>query len=185
MIVKKVEHKEELQQILNLQVKNHFSHISEDQKKKKGFVTVLHSLELLEKMTQSSPQIIAVDKQNVIAYALVMLKEFKSSIPILIPLFQKLETIFFKDKILSNYRYYIMGQICVDESYRGRGLVSKLYQKHKEVLMNKFDLCITEVSSDNIPSMKAHLKMGFINIYNYNTNNEEWNILVWDWNTSR
>ena len=72
---------EELAQILALQKANHSSTLSEADAARDGFVTVMHSLDLLNKMNNAAPQIIAKDGQTVIAYALVMLKSFSAMIP--------------------------------------------------------------------------------------------------------
>ena len=57
-----------------------------------------------------------------------------------------------------------------------------LYLKHKECYSQKFELCLTEVSTSNIPSMKAHKKVGFKIVHTYKDTAEVWNVLVWDWN---
>ncbi len=182
MILKLVETKEELSQILELQHKNHFENVTIENQQIKGFVTVRHSLDLLIQMNQKAQQVIAVENGKVIGYALVMLKEFKELIPVLIPMFNSFEHIIYKKKKLSEYPFYVMGQVCVKESYRGKGLFKELYAKHKESYAPAFELCITEVSTSNFPSMKAHQKVGFTIVYTYKDAAEVWNVLVWDWN---
>lgn len=111
---KAVESKVELMDILSLQDKNHLENLLLDQKKTNGFVTVRHTLDLLEKMNEQTPQIVAVDEQNhVVGYALSMLNSFSNMIPALVPMFEMFENIQFQGKKLSEYNYYVMGQICV------------------------------------------------------------------------
>jgi RimJ/RimL family protein N-acetyltransferase len=74
-----------------------------------------------------------------------------------------------------------MGQICVDKNYRGKGLVQELYNKHKEIYSTKYQLLITEVSTANIRSQKAHEKVGFTTIHTYKDAMDEWNVVVWEW----
>ena len=50
--------KAELQQILDLQQKNHLQNVDADEKEKEGFVTVSHTLELLTEMNAACPHII-------------------------------------------------------------------------------------------------------------------------------
>jgi 2-polyprenyl-3-methyl-5-hydroxy-6-metoxy-1,4-benzoquinol methylase len=45
--------------------------------------------------------------------------------------------------------------------------VNALYLKHKKSFLDKFELCLTEVSSSNLRSMKAHQKVGFETIYSF------------------
>ena len=178
---KLVENKNELLEILRLQEKNHYSNLSEDIKTKNGFVTVRHTIKTLEIMNSLAKQIVAVHKNKIIGYALVMTKEAKEVVPILKPMFLSFEHILYKGKILSDYKYYVMGQICIDEAYRGQGIFGKLYLKHKEVYNSSFDLCLTEVSTSNARSMRAHEKVGFKNLKTYKDGKNEWNILCWDW----
>jgi ribosomal protein S18 acetylase RimI-like enzyme len=182
MIVKLVDSKEELEQILILQQKNHFDNISFSERTKNGFVTVKHDIDLLMKMNRVSQQIVAIDDNKVVGYALVMLKEFKEMIPVLIPMFKMFERLEFNNNKLDGYNYYVMGQICISESHRGLGIFEMLYLKHKEIYSNKFDVCLTEVSTSNFRSMKAHEKVGFKTIHSFEDKTDKWNILLWDWN---
>ncbi len=181
IIIKPAENTVELEQILQLQSQNHIQNLTPENQKVNGFVTVKHDLELLTKMSHSAPQIIAKDKEEVVGYALVMLKEFREMIPVLIPMFDMFNHLSFGQRKVSDYRFYVMGQICVAEAYRGQGLVEALYVKHKELYSNTFDICLTEVSVNNRRSMKAHEKIGFQTIHTFKDQTDEWNILLWDW----
>ncbi|UZR99710.1 GNAT family N-acetyltransferase [Chondrinema litorale] len=171
----------DLEQILALQQKNHFQNISSEVKDQEGFVTVVHNLELLTSMNSTAKQVIAKDGDEVVGYALVMTEAFQDLIPVLKPMFEMFKDIDFKGKKVTEYTYYVMGQICVAEGYRGSGVFSKMYAKHKEVYASQFDLCITEVSTSNKRSMRAHEKVGFVTVHTNADEFDEWNILVWDW----
>jgi ribosomal protein S18 acetylase RimI-like enzyme len=96
-------------------------------------------------------------------------------------MFHHLEELSYKDQPLFSYQFYCMGQICVDRPFRGMGLVNELYQKHKEVYRSKYDLLLTEISTSNIRSQKAHEKVGFSTIHTYTDALDEWNVVVWEW----
>jgi hypothetical protein len=146
-----------------------------------GFVTVQHDLPLLRSMNASARQIIARHGDRIIAYALVMRPEIKYMVPVLIPMFEMLDTLYYKGTPLPKTKYYVMGQICVDADFRGAGVFDGLYNKHREVYSREYDLCITEVSTRNLRSMKAHLRCGFKTIHTFSDATDEWNILLWDW----
>lgn len=171
----------DLEQIIDLQAKNHYLSINNDTKTEQGFVTVKHNLDLLTKMNNVVKQVIAKHNNNVVGFALVMPKEFKSLIPILEPMFNEFEKIQYNGKSLSTLNYYVMGQICVDINYRGIGLVDKMYAKHKELLKKQFDLCVTEIATSNLRSIKAHERVGFKTVKQYKDATHEWNIVIWDW----
>jgi hypothetical protein len=175
----------ELEQILGLQEKNLVHTLSEADKKSNGFVTVRHDLDLLKKMNAVTRQIIAKDGDNVVGYALVMLKSFSSMIPVLQPMFDMFGKLTYKGKSLEDYSYYVMGQICIADTHRGMGIFEGLYAKHKEIYSPKFDICLTEISSSNLRSMRAHEKAGFTVLHNFDDKTDNWNIMIWDWNINR
>jgi ribosomal protein S18 acetylase RimI-like enzyme len=171
----------ELNQVLALQDANHKDNLSAENRKENGFVTVRHSQELLKKMNAAAGQVIAKDGAGVVGYALVMLKEISPLIPVLMPMFEMFNTLSYNGRVLSSYKYYVMGQICVAESHRGQGVFQQLYDGHRKFYSNQFELCLTEVSSSNTRSMRAHEKVGFRTIHSFEDNTDRWNILAWDW----
>ena len=181
MKVKLVESENELLEILELQHQNHIANVPVELRKANGFVTVRHDLDLLIKMNDHAPQVVAIDQGRVVGYGLVMLKPFHDAIPVLVPMFDVFKQITHRGKRLDAHNYYVMGQICISEAYRGQGLVNAIYQKHREAYSGRFNICLTEVSTSNTRSLKAHQKVGFEIIHRYRDENDEWNVLAWDW----
>jgi hypothetical protein len=172
---------DELRQILELQKSNHSEGIGEEQKFSEGFVTVQHNMELLIKMNSIAPQIIAKEGDKVVGYGLVIRPELKFVVPILIPMFDLIETLYYKGKLLNSCRYYVMGQICVAQGHHSNGIFEGLCKKHRDVYSPEYDLCLTEVATRNRRSMKAHNRIGFKTIHTFRNSSEEWNIVLWDW----
>jgi len=172
---------DELLQIHKLNQQNLKQNLDEETRDQEGFVTWLYSIELLKKMHQLSPSVIVKDGGKVAAYALTTLKESRVFHADLETMFRNLETVRYKGKLLSSYRFYCMGQICVAKEYRSKGIVGMLYQKHKEVYSEHYDFLLTEISTNNVRSIKAHEKTGFQTIYTYSDAMDEWNVVVWDW----
>ncbi|RMZ51868.1 GNAT family N-acetyltransferase [Flavobacteriaceae bacterium PRS1] len=177
MIYKRVDSNEELDQIIELQKINIRTSISEDESKSEGFVTVHHDFEILKAMNGKCAHIIAKSGSKVIGYALCMLKEFKENIEVLKPMFQQI------DKCLNkNKTYLVMGQICVDKAFRKRGVFRGMYDFMKQEMSSKYDMIITEVDEKNTRSLNAHYTVGFKLLYSYNSSQQDWALLVWDWN---
>jgi len=174
----------DLKQILLLQSDNAKSTLSASAIENEGFVTVRHGLDQLQEMQRQSPQILAVDGDTLAGYALVMPRELKNSIPVLIPMFNLLDTLTYKGAPVKDLRYYVMGQICVAKAYRGKGVFRQLYAAHKKHLSGTYDYCITEISSRNLRSMRAHEKVGFTLLHRFSDATDEWNIVLWDWTDS-
>ena len=172
----------DLLQILKLQAANHPANISPRELEEQGFVTVQHDLPLLQSMNRKFPHIVAKDGESLIAYALVMLEEFKDKIPVLVPMFDQINRLEYKGRSLSSIDYFVMGQICIAKAYRGQGVFQGLYRKMKTEMQDLFPIVVTEVASRNPRSLKAHFKVGFETIWRYVAGDgEEWQIMLWNW----
>ncbi|CAN5562023.1 hypothetical protein BH10BAC2_BH10BAC2_33290 [soil metagenome] len=172
---------EELQQIVELSHLNQRANVSEAEKSKEGFISWEYSYELLKQMQDQCPHIIVKDGDKLAGYALVAMKEAKAFYVDLAVMISKLETLLYNGKALADYNYYVMGQVCVDKTYRGKGVFDMLYQHHKQILKDRFDFVITEISTNNYRSIRAHEKVGFKNIYTYRDAVDEWSVVLWDW----
>ena len=168
--------------ILELQRKNHPANLLAEEISTQGFVTVIHSLENLRNLNVIQPHIICKNNGKVIAYLLAMTAKSKNEIPVLIPMFKIFERLIFKEKPISEYNYVVVGQVCVDKNYRGMGILDKCYLEYKFHLKDKYDFAITEISSRNLRSIKAHKRIGFSEIYKYaSQNQEEWSVVILEW----
>lgn len=171
----------ELKQILALQQKFLRGKTSAEEEKENGFLTVEHTLDLLQKMDALEHSIIVTNENDLAAYALTMAKECAAIIPELVPMFENFDDIFYHEKAINDYSFYVMGQICVDKKYRGQGLFEMLYQKHKETFQHKYDFIITEISTRNYRSLRAHEKTGFKITHIYKDAIDEWAVVLWNW----
>jgi L-amino acid N-acyltransferase YncA len=170
-----VQSEAELAGILELQRANLARSLAPAEIASQGFVTVEHTLELLQRMHRLAPSMVARDGPALAGYALVMPIECRSFIPVLQPMFARLDALGFGRR-----RYYVMGQICVARGWRGRGVFDLLYQAHREHLAPAFDSCVTEVATRNTRSMRAHERVGFTVVERYRDATDEWALLEWD-----
>lgn len=173
--------REELLQIKKLQQQYLRGHNDKEEERSQGFVTVDHSLEMLQQMHRFCPSVIVKDDDKLVGYALVMFNECKQLIPVLVPMFELFEKISYNDQPLSDYRFYVMGQVCIDKAYRGKNVFDLLYNKHRELFRNKFDFVVTEISLSNKRSLKAHERVGFKTIHRHKDPADEWAVVLWDW----
>ncbi len=171
----------ELQQILTLNKVNLKRNIAVDERETEGFVSWLYTLPLLQQMHHLLPSVIVKEEETVVGYALATVKEAVAFHPDLQQMMHNLQQLQYKNQLLFSYNFYCIGQVCVEKSYRGKGILNMLYQKHKELYSGTYDLLITEISSSNIRSAKAHEKVGFKTIHTHADDVDEWNVVVWDW----
>ncbi|MFK7948533.1 MAG: N-acetyltransferase family protein [Saprospiraceae bacterium] len=174
----------DLHQILALQSANLPQNISKSELANEGFVTVQHSFELLKAMNTPYSHIIAKDGEEVIAYALVMLRDFADRIPVLFSMFEMINQSIYNDNLVHDSTYFAMGQVCIDKAYRGKGIFKKLYQTMQKYYSNDFHYLITEIAARNPRSLKAHAKVGFedLKIFTDEKTGEVWHLVIWDWN---
>ncbi len=173
---------QELLAILDLQKANLGINLTENEAREQGFVTAHHTLAELNKLNNIEPHLIAKDGEKVAAYVLAMTAQSKSDIAILIPMFEMFSKISYHGKLISDYNYLVVGQVCVDKNYRGQGIFDAVYQAYKKQYLHRYDFAITEVATKNLRSMKAHNRIGFKEIYRFTApNNVEWSVVLWDW----
>lgn len=168
-------------QILHLQQQNLVTKIDDTEKKEQGFVTVHHTLDVLQQMHNLAPSIIVKDGDQVAGYALVMMRPCRQLLPILEPMFALFDSLTWQGKPLNDYRFYVMGQVCVAKEYRGKGIFELLYHKHRDVYQPTNDFIITEVATRNARSVRAHEKVGFKVLHTHRDDQDEWHVIIWDW----
>ncbi len=171
-----VRHSRELLQILELQRANVARNVPAEEIASQGFVTVEHTLEVLERMHAIVPSIVAMDGDALAGYALIMPPECRPFVPLLEPMFERLGSLG-----IFGQRFYVMGQICVGKPWRGQGVVDLLYRAHRDQLRGRYDFVITEVATRNTRSMRAHERVGFETIERYRDATDEWALMRWDW----
>lgn len=173
---------EDINGIIELQRSNLPINLTDEEIISQGFVTVIHSVEELKKMNDIEQHIICKDKQKIVAYLLAMTAEFKNVIPVLVPMFEIFENVLYKGSPVSSYNYIVVGQVCVDKEYRGKGILDKCYDEYKNCFKNKYDFAITEIATRNLRSLHAHKRIGFSEVHRYTSANmEEWSIVIWKW----
>ncbi len=173
---------EDLLGIQDLQKRNLPRNLTDSEIKSQGFVTVVHSLEDLNKMNDYEKHLVAKDNDRVIGYLLAMTKNSRNDIPVLMPMFDLFDNISYHGKLVSDYNYLVVGQVCFDKDYRGLGLLDKSYEAYKTLFQKKYVFAITEISVNNVRSIKAHQRVGFVELNRYtDTNNLEWSVVIWNW----
>jgi hypothetical protein len=175
----------ELQQILDLQQQNLAINLTAEQAAAQGFVTVLHSLHNLEQMNAQEAHVVGKDNDRVIAYLLAMTVHAKATIPVLVPMFELFDQITYHGKKITDYKYLVVGQVCVADGYRGKGVLDACYAAYRAQHSGKYELAVTEIATRNQRSLNAHKRIGFKTIYEYPApDGEQWNIVLWDWRSA-
>lgn len=176
-----VSREEELRGILELQRLNLARGLSSEEVASQGFVTVTHTLPVLQRLHALAPSVIATLQDRVVGYALVMTRAARAEVPILEPMFRELETLRFRGRPLVEQSFYAMGQVCVARAQRGQGVFDALYAGHREHYQARFECVVTEVATRNLRSLRAHARVGFETLAHYRDAEDEWAVLAWGW----
>lgn len=168
----------DIEKILRLQEKNLARNLTAEQIASQGFVTVVNTLDHLQRMNAAEPIVIAKSGDAVVGYAFPMPVEFGREVAALQPFIEKFSEVAYNGKVLSDYRHAIMGQICIAEGFRGIGLFDKLYAQLKSQFKGRYDLIITEVDKANPRSLRAHLRIGHHIVHEYESHGAVWIITV-------
>jgi len=171
----------ELVQIIDLQQRNRLDAVADEQRATEGFVTMAYTIDELRLMSGGYRHVLAKSGGLVVAYALVMLKQCRASFPFLDDMFDNAERAVFKGMPMRDSAYCFMGQVCVDQAFRGNGVFRQLYQTLREQMRADFDCVITEVSLQNLRSLRAHERVGFKQIMEGGAGASEWRVIAWDW----
>jgi len=172
----------DLRQILDLQKRNLPLSLSQEEINREGFVTVSHRFEDLKQMNLYEQHVIAKENDIVVAYLLAMTEKSKHDIPVLIPMFDVFDEIIYRGKKISEYKYLVVGQVCVAREFRGQGVLDLCYGEYKKRFSPRYDFAITEISKKNPRSLNVHQRVGFEIVHEYLDNHGiDWDIVLWDW----
>lgn len=169
---------QELTRILDLQRQNSKVHLSKEELLKEGFVTLSHTVEDLKIICGNHRHTIALERDQVIGYALTMISQKHHRIPGLMEMIEQIKP------FEANNNYLIMGQICIGKPFRGKGVFPLLYQHIKHKFSHIYNGIYTEIDDKNPRSLRAHEKVGFVIIKQYiNKSGHKWHLVYWDWKT--
>lgn len=172
----------DLEGIISLQQQNLAATLTDCEISSQGFVTVTHQLADLAQMNAIESHVIAKAGDKVVGYVLAMTPQSADNIPVLKPMFVLFQEIAFDNRKISDFKYLVVGQVCVDKMYRGTGLLDNCYAFYKKSFQDRYDFAITEIAANNLRSLAAHQRIGFRKIYCYTApDQQDWVIVIWDW----
>lgn len=180
--VRRAEGDDDLRGILSLQAANHRDLITPQERAANGFLSLRHDLGLLREMNHPWGHVVSVETATgrVVGYALTMEQRFRSRLPLLDPMFTRIERLEWRARPVHAWRWYVMGQVCVAKERRGQGLVERMYAEQRRLTAPGYDLVVTEISRLNPRSIRAHEKAGWEVLDIYEDAGEEWVVVGHD-----
>ena len=152
-----------------------------EEEKASGFVTTPFTVAQLTEVIHEDNLFIAKDNNKIIAYIFAGSWDFFKQWPIfnyMSSLFPDLKFLDFKITTSNSFQY---GPICIHKEYRGKGLITPLFEFMRTHMLKKYPLALTFINKINIPSTKAHTeKLKWTIIGDFQFNNNEYLILAYD-----
>jgi hypothetical protein len=142
--------------ILHLQRVNYYGNLSVEERKE-GFLSAEFTPEQVAAMAKDLGIMIAVCTDQLAGYLCAFRNEFNHGSPVVAKMLESYDRVKFEGKPLSTYNSYIYGPVCIDRSYRGRGLLRGLYEAQKNDLARNFEVGVAFVARDNPHSLQAHV----------------------------
>lgn len=167
--------------LLALQLDNLKGQVSVQTAASEGFLTFQYDAVTLSNMMRDMPQPIARGNGQVVGYALAASREACGENVLLAPLAEQCKDLYINGRRIGDLRYYLMGQICVREGWRGMGIFDALYQQHRVLFSRDYDCMVTEISAANTRSLAAHARVGFKTVQIVQEGDVTWHVVAWDW----
>lgn len=146
-----------------------------DEEKKQGFVTTPFTVDQLKKVIDLQGLYVAKIDERVIGYAFGAGWDYFSEWPIFPYMTSRFHTLPpFKNIQITDTNSFQYGPICIDEEYRGTGLLNQLFEAMRLGLRERFPISVTFINKINERSAAAHTKKldwEIINEFSFNNNN--------------
>jgi exonuclease III len=148
----------DLEAILKLQEKYHVSNLTEAEKQAKGFVTMRVTAEQFTHLINSGGVFIAIRNGQLGAYSLISPWDFYRQWPIIQKMEAILPTLKYKNAVLTVENSFQYGPVCIDEAFRGQGILTRLFKAIEVVYQPRFEYAITFINKVNELSIQAHTR---------------------------
>lgn len=163
----------DIPQIEALQQQYHISSIREEDKKN-GFVTTLFTAEqLLELIEREDGISLACDGEAVVAYAMAGSWDYWSKWPLFQHMIADLPNTVYLGQTLTTTNSYQYGPVCIDITYRGRGVLESLFRSSTSQMSARYPILITFINQINGRSFAAHTRkvgLDVIKTFDFNGN---------------
>lgn len=166
--------KQDIEAIMQLQEKYHVSNLTEEEKQTKGFVTMKVTHEQFSYLTSKGGVFIAVTETgDLAAYALTSDWTYYSQWAIIQEMERLLPEFSFEKMAITTKNSFQYGPVCIDEAFRGQGILEQLFKAIEVVYAPHFALAITFINKQNERSMRAHARqtpLSIVGDFDFNGN---------------
>lgn len=166
--------------LLSLQQRYLVNNLSPEAQKN-GFVTTPFSEHQLLELLKLKGLYVAILDNELIAYLCAGTWDYFSQWPIFPFMVNRLQHLSFLRQALSAVNTFQYGPVCIDEAWRGRGVLQHLFEVMRQDFRSKYPVSITFINKINKRSINAHLdKLHWKIIDDFLFNDRHYYLLAFD-----
>ncbi len=166
--------------VLKLQSLYLFDNLTEEERLQ-GFVTTPFTVPQLEQIISEGGLFVALDKEEVVAYAFAGSWDYFKQWPIFPYMVSRFPQLRYKNFEITAENSFQYGPVCIAMDYRSNGLLNELFEVMRLELVKKYPLSITFINQVNKRSLNAHVhKLGWEVIDKFEFNNKNYYGLAFD-----
>lgn len=143
-------------QIVNLNVANHVANLSATERED-GFLSAVFTLEQTAAMAEDLGTTVAIVDGQLAGFLCAFRNDFNHGSPVVAKMIESYDRLSFEGKLLSAYKSYAYGPVCIDRAHRRKGLLRGLFEEQKRELAGQFEVGVALIARSNQHSMEAHI----------------------------
>lgn len=163
----------DIEGILALQKLNLYTELTEEERER-GFVTTPFSAAKIEAIIKTNGVFVVVDKAKVIAYAYAGTWAYFSQWPIFPYMESRLPRLNFQGRAVTTDNTFQYGPVCIDLDYRGQKILNLIFETLRLEWRKQFPISITFINAINEISARAHKKLGWEIIDEFEFNGKQY-----------
>jgi hypothetical protein len=181
MVKTRIGNKSDIDGILSLQEKYLYRNLSEIARKS-GFVTTPFTVNQIEEILLQNGIFIAENEQDIIiAYAFAGSWKYFEQWEIFNFMVSRFPKLVFNGNKITTTNSFQYGPVCIDENYRGKGVLSQIFEEMRIEFFKKYPISVTFINKINVISERAHTKkLGWQIIDEFDFNNNTYIGLAFD-----
>jgi predicted GNAT superfamily acetyltransferase len=142
--------------IVRLNSANYIANLAEEERRD-GFLSAVFTLEQTAAMAEDLGTTVAIVDGVLAGFLCAFRNDFNHGSPVVAKMIESYDRMLFDGKLLSRYRSYAYGPVCIDRHYRRRGLLRGLYEAQKQDLAGQFEIGVALIARSNTHSMNTHV----------------------------
>ncbi|WP_299397507.1 GNAT family acetyltransferase [uncultured Gelidibacter sp.] len=158
MITTRIGTNADIDGVLALQERYLYSNLNKLERQK-GFVTTPFTTAQIEEIIQQNGIFIAENELGtLIGYAFAGSWRYFEQWEIFNYMVSRFPQLSFEGKEITTSNSFQYGPVCIDEAYRGKGLLNQLFEEMRLEFVKNYPISITFINKVNVISEKAHTK---------------------------